>query len=582
MLDAPGILYSMSNDVVTNAGAEAAEKTDGAALPAARAETKRRHSWLLDLLIFLVLFGIALPPRFAATSGDLWFDEADYTLASTQGFAANRTDNRSDPKAHRAMLFQRHFHPPLTVYIVGLARQHSVRDRDLRVPFVLLNALTVGLVYLCGLPLFRNRREIAIGAAVVTLAMPLEIQYLSHVIPWPSITACLMALLWTLLNFAQEKRPAWLAGTGILLGLLFTASEMFFPTVLIVATVLAVLIGADWRDAAKRRNLLKMGAVGLTGGLAIVLVLWPVGLTGDALEMIRHYVGVAGEAAPVHLAGRDYEFAPKWAYLYYFWSDYKSHLLLYAGGLVAFILLGIFRKLSRPAVILLAFTVWFLLVAHRAHILGPQYLVHCVPMLSLLAGLGFLVVSLLNRPVGMAALIPVCAYVLHRPPNAEILDADARARVPRWPIAAQFLKPRWQAGDKMLVAPQKPSVVYWYLKYAAQLPVRDADIRVLPQAKASPKILQDIANGTYRYLIVSSTFAGDSVINPQIRLMLNAWTMIYKSDEGGSRASRLRIYERPAGLNAAHPQPIPAPSSVVPPPDYATPPTTEPQNTGEF
>ena len=575
MLDAPGILYSMSNDVVTNAGTEAAEKTDGAAVPAARVEAKRRHLWLLDLLIFLVLFGIALPPRFAATSGDLWFDEADYTLASTQGFAANRTDNRNDPKAHRAMLFQRHFHPPLTVYIVGLARQHSVRDRDLRVPFVLLNALTVGLVYLCGLPLFGNRREIAIGAAVVTLAMPLEIQYLSHVIPWPLITACLMALLWTLLNFAQEKRPAWLAGTGILLGLLFTASEMFFPTVLIVATVLAVLIGADWRDAAKRRDLLKMGAVGLTGGLAIVLILWPVGLTGDALEMIRHYVGVAGEAAPVHLAGKDYEFAPKWAYLYYFWSDYKSHLLLYAGGLVAFILLGIFRKLSRPAVILLAFTVWFLLVAHRAHILGPQYLVHCVPMLSLLAGLGFLVVSLLNRPVGMVALIPVCAYVLHRPPNAEILDADARARVPRWPVAAPFLKSRWQSGDKLLVAPQKPSVVYWYLKYAAQMPVREADIRVLPQAKASPKILQDIATGTYRYIIISSTFAGDSAINPQIRLMLNSWPMIYKSDESGSRASRLKIYERPAGLNAAHPQKIPAPSPVVPPPDYSTPPTTE-------
>jgi hypothetical protein len=532
-----------------------------AARPADRWAKWRRWVWLLDLILVLGLTGLAWPVRWENTKGDLWGDEADYALASVVGFTANRWDRSENPRRPDELVILRHYHPPLTVYVLMAARQWGNEERTLRLPFVAAGALTVGVTYLCGVILLGGRRELAVAAALLVVVTPLHIRASSHAIPWSFITLNLMALLWTLLQYAQSRRAAWIGGAWVLLGVLFALSEMFFPTMALMGLLVPLLFWSDIRDGERRKQLLMASGIGLAIALALICIFWPAGLTGGALKMVLHYMEVAKTDIPVLLGKERYANAPKWAYLYWYYMWYRAYFLLYATGVASLLVVFFLRKQRFPALITALFTAFFLAVAHRAHIIGPEYLAHCLPMLSLLAVLPLLCLSLLWRPLAWLPIVLIALYFARWQPSAELRDQKQRMMHPRWSLALSYFKNQWQPGDRIALGPQTADVPYWYLRHIAKLPVPRDHVQEILLTNPGERWMKRLKAGEIRYVIITSTFVSYAPVAPELRRLLHTWRVVYKSDEGGKPDSRLIVYERPAPML---PRWLPYPFSAYP------------------
>ncbi len=527
-----------------------------------RPRKTQRLLWL-DAVLFLVLFLAALPLRFSLTQGDLWGDEADYAIASQSSFGNNRWDRSPDPKQPELQVRLRHYHAPLTVYLAGIgAREGDRSERSIRTPAVIAGALTVGVVYLCGIPLFGGRRELALGCALMTLVTPMHLRASSHALPWAYITLLLMTLLWTLLAFAESRRPVWVFGSIVTLSGLFLLSEFLFPTLLAVALAAPVIFARRiWTKEQKR----EIGrAAGAGGGVLLLLgvLLWPAGLLGGAFRMLFHYTGLRNIIYPVNIGNTIFNTAPKWAYFYWYYFDYKPYFCLYAAGTMVLIGLAVARRLTRPMGVLAVYTLLFLGVAHKAHIIGPEYLVHCLPMLSLVSGFIFYGLSLVWRPAGGAAFLPICLYLFGWQTTPVRREIETKARVPRWPGALKVLKPIWKPGDKLLVGPQTVNVVIWYLKWAGGLPLRDGQIGQLPPKAFAPATRERIEGGYYRFLVVSSAFSATPHLSDDLQAVLRRWKVIHRSAEPEG-LTQLTIYEYPGKTSA--PPSLPAPQEVPEP-----------------
>src|SRR5579859_6359518 len=129
-------------------------------MPEAVAPSKRSLRWV-DYLLFCVLCAVSIPISLRYTHGDLWLDEADYSVASLHGFQNNRWDVSDKPDQQDLLIRLRHFHAPLTADLLQIAHHFGREEETLRLPFVIAGSLCVGVVYLCGLALFGSRREIA-------------------------------------------------------------------------------------------------------------------------------------------------------------------------------------------------------------------------------------------------------------------------------------------------------------------------------------------------------------------------------------------------------------------------------------
>lgn len=516
-----------------------------------------RAPWWLDLLLALMLFAAALPLRFAATRGDLWLDEADYAFAAVRGFQANRWDTSNVPTEPEKLVMQRHYHPPFVVHMIGLALRWGPQDRTMRVPSVLFGGLTVALVYLCGLVLFRGSRPVAFASALLLLFAPPHLRASSHALPWSFLIFWLMLLLWTLLRYIQTRREGWLVGAGAALGGMFVTSEVFFPTLLAAALAAPFVLVPTWRERERRRRIL----IGLAGGvvafLAIAGILWPVGLLGGALKMLRHYMAMAHDPWPVNVRDRVYDRAPKWAYLYWYWHFYRLFFVCYALGAATSFVWMVRRKLSREAAVLLIFAAVILISAHKAHIIGPEYLAHALPLLSLVAGFFFLAVLQWNRPIGLAMVVLLCLAVLRWRESMTLPGMDARAQWPRWPYAAQFLAGRWQPGDQLL-APAFGVPARWYVLHVAGVHAQGWQIEALPGDGARNTLLRDLASGAYRYVAVGSTYSDTPSVDSRVWQVIRRWPRVWQSDEGGAGQSRLSIYQVPRGTTSRHPLPLPA------------------------
>ncbi|HLV80482.1 MAG TPA: glycosyltransferase family 39 protein [Chthonomonadaceae bacterium] len=520
--------------------------------------TGRLAPWWIDMLLCVVLFAAALPMRFAATRGDLWLDEADYAFAAARGLQANRRDLSNSPTEPDKLIAQRHYHPPFIAYMVALALRFSPEDRALRVPAVLCGALTVALVYLCGLALYGGRRSPALTAAVLLMVAPAHVRASSHALPWAFLIFWQMLLVWTLFQYARTQREGWLVGGCAALGGLFVTSEVFFPTLLAAAGAAPFLLWPAVKSAEKRRRILIALGCGALVFLGIVWALWPAGLLGDSVKMLRHYVAMAHDAWPVTIRDVHYQHAPKWAYLYWYEHDYRPFFVCYSFGVLTVLVLLVRRQVTASMAVLLAFTAILLYTAHSAHIIGPEYLVGALPPLSLVAGLFVLVVARWNPAFGAAVAVTLCVLIALWRPAQSLSGMDARSQHSRWPQAARFLAARWQPGDQML-APAYGVPARWYLLYVARVPAKPWQIEALPGEDAHDNLLQALCSGAYRYVAAGNSFFDTPSIDPRIARVLRTWPVVWQSDEDGVGPSRLKIYQLPHGVSSRHPLPFPRP-----------------------
>jgi hypothetical protein len=409
---------------------------------------------------------------------------------------------------------------------------------------------------------------VALVCAVIVIFTPPHIRASSHALPWSFITLWLMLLLWTLLGYVGTRQEGWRVGAGAALGGLFVTSEYFFPALMASVCLAPFLFwptppappceGGDRRGALRRRKRLLLAlAAGIGVFLGLGLVLWPAGLRGGAFQMLRHYVEMADKPYfSVTLGGQRYVRAPKWAYLYWYWQEYRPLLLCYAFGMLAALTLLLRRRLTAGAGVLLVFTGVILLSAHKAHIIGPEYLAHALPPLTLVGGLFFLTVSRVNRPLGLAIMAAACLAVILQLGAYFLTGKYTRVQVSRWPAAARFLAGRWQPNDRML-APQYGTVGRWYLLHVAGVPAQEWQVQALPAEKASDRLLQEIVSGVYRYIAVGSTFSDQPGLDPRIQQILQTWPVVWQGDEGGTGPSRLVIYQLPRGVTHRTPLPLP-------------------------
>lgn len=528
---------------------------------------RRWTAWLLDLLLFIVLCLAAFPVRWGETAGDLWYDEADYARAAARGFEANRWDHPESVEEPEKLVRLRHYHPPLIAQVLAGALRWGPEERTLRAPFVLAGCLTVGMLYLCGLASFRRRdattretrplRSAAFAVGVILLVTPAHIRASSHAIPWAWITLWLVCLLWTYLQYAETQRPAWLAASGAVLGALFVTSEYLFPTLVMAAASLAVLLWTGRDRRPDYRAIAGHLALGAGCFLLVTAIFWPVGLSGGAVKMLRHYVEMADTSAfPVVIEGQRYERAPKWAYLYWYWTEFLPFFVLYAAGAGAFLWLVLRRRVTPGTVLVGLFTAAILAVAHRAHIIGPEYLVHALPFLTLLGGIPLAGLAA-RKPLHSLPVLTACCWILGAAPEVEPMNGmEPRSQVPRWPAAARFLAERWQPGNRIL-ASQFAVSARWYLLHHAGVAASEEEIRMLPASGASDELLDDLLRGRYRWVVVGNTFSDWTDVDNRIRMVIQRWPVVFRSDEQNLGLSRLQIYERPRGVSARKPLPAP-------------------------
>ena len=535
----------------------------------------RRPGWKLDALLVFVLFLCAVPVRWAHTQGDLWQDEAEYALASVHSFADHRWDRSDVARDPQHLVRLRHFHAPMTAYALHVAQWGNKDDRTLRIPFVLAGSLVVCLVYLCGLMLYGGRRGVSLFCAAVVLVTPLQIRAGSHAIPWSLISLGLMGVLYSLVGYIRTGKKGWLVGTCGVMGWLFCTSESVFPIALAVALGLPFIIGPDVKTAEGRRALLRISGVGVALFALIVFVFWPAGMTGGAWRNIQHYAHISPASVSAQVGGVMRSPIPKWAYLYWYSHDYKPYFVLYALGAVTLLVQIVQRRLSREAGVLLVLTGVEVAVAHAAIQLGPQYLAHCLPLLTLMTGFCFLDLGdnlgRVRVPANLAHFVPgaipvsmalVAAYLAHWQVRPELRVTDEEAMVSRWPDASRFLAAHWQAGDRLLIGPQPTVVPRWYLLQVRGVRAAESQISELPQGQTRAGGLLRMAKGAICYVIVNSTFEGDPDIDPLVRRMIATWPVVYRSREPGGGLPRLVIYERPSGVNVAHPLLVPIETTV--------------------
>ena len=559
-------------------------------------EARKYKTALVDVLLFLLLAAISFSAFKKFTHGDLWLDEADYAVASLHTVQDNRWDSTDKPDQPEQLIRLRHYHAPATALLLKFAHRFGADEESLRIPFVIAGALSVGFVYLCGAALYPSRREIGAACAIATIITPANARMASHAVPWSVIILELMALLLGCVQFARNRRATSLIWCGLALGALFVTSETFFVVVPILALALPVtllpeiaqflgrkgwmpagLIPAEFPSLSSsssaihisRKELLKGIVCGAITFLVVGIIIWPAGLRGHCVLMLRHYIEMRhSESFPVNIGNQVYKTAPKWAYLYWYRNEYLPYFASYAAGLFAVVLgsliqlKSLFRaplvearegasgsiwSLPLGSVPLVLFTVVLLAAAHRAHIIGPEYLAHCLPFLMLCAGYIVLVISRASRPAGIAVLL-ICGLIFLRwTPSKALPGMDARTQISRWQPAAIAIKQKWIPLDRVILGPQSPNVAYWYLHEWAGIPMHDWQIGQFTLSGPGPNFLRNLTNGKYRFVVISSQFE-DRVINATDRRSLaifSHWDPPIFSDEHGTGPPRLTVFRCP-------------------------------------
>ncbi len=552
----------------------------------------------LDILLITILFLWTIKTVLPYAQGDLWLDEADYAGASHYGFQVNRWDT-PDPKDPARLMRLRHFHAPFVPDLIELTTKFGVSDRVFRSPAMISGGLSVCIIYLCGLLLFTPRTQeesnltlkaqllrdilpaklVSFACALMVMWAPACVRAFTHMLPWAFIILWMLLMVYSLLLIYHSGRYAWVILTGAAIGMMFVTSEYFFPCILALGLVPVVIICADaikrrtakidWPSLLSWRKAILWGAGAIGVFLVISWVFWAAGLMGDSFVMLMHYVRMAHDVWPVVIAGVHYQRAPKWAYAYWYWVDFKIFFLLYAAGLATTLWIVLAGKANRRLLALFTFTALVLFTAHRSHIIGPEYLAHAIPLMSLLGGYFFVSLLRLNKPLGVVMIALFCILGYVKLGKAEISGLGVRAREPRWSLAAKYIASHWRPGYSVL-APAYASAARWYLLHYAGIPAKTWQVQALPETPPNLDrtslehrcvLLHDILDGVYHYIAVGSEFSDDKSVDPTILHILDnpkkPWRIAWKSPELPGKESRLEIYECPDGVSSKSPLPFP-------------------------
>lgn len=553
----------------------------------------------LDILLILSLFLLTIKTIVPYTQGDLWLDEADYAGASHYGFQVNRWDI-PDPKDPARLMRLRHYHAPFVPDLIEITTKFGVSDRVFRTPAMLAGGLSVCLIYLCGLLLFtpqideetkleyksRLTRDVlpaklvSLACALMVMWAPACVRAFTHMLPWAFIILWMLLMVYSLLLIYHSGKYAWVLLTGASVGMMFATSEYFYPCILALGLVAFVIVGVQaikqrsmniqWRSLLAWKKAIEWGAGALGVFFAISWVFWPAGLMGDSFKMLMHYVHMAHDVWPVVIAGVHYERAPKWAYAYWYWVNFKIFFLLYVAGLVTTLWIICTGKANRSLLALFTYTALVLFTAHRSHIIGPEYLAHALPLMSLLGGYFFMSLMRLFKPLGVVMIALFCVLGFVKLGKAEISGLGVRARQPRWSLAAKYIASHWQPHYSVL-APAYASAARWYLLHYAGIPAKAWQVQALPETPPNMDhsslqhrrvLLHDILDGVYHYVAVGSEFSDIKSVDPTIMRILenpkSPWRIVWKSPELPGKESRLEIYECPPGVTAKSPLPFPS------------------------
>ncbi len=511
----------------------------------------------LDLLLLLALISAACWIRLPYAKGDLWLDEADYATAGARGVEANRWDTSDRPSEPDRLLKQRHYHPPLAALLADAGFRSGHTESALRTPAVAAGCATIALVYLCGLRLFVRRgepkrplvealetRAIALACAGAAMVIPAHIRASAHALPWAFITLWLVGMLWCILSLCETGSTWWLLPLGACLGGMFVTSEYFLPACAALALTAPSMVLTARRRGTPWWHALLHGLGGSALCLAIAEAYWPAGLRGHVLVLLNHYAAMSGDSWPVTVMGQTYDRAPKWAYAFWYATQCPALTAFWIAGTAAAIGLAVSRKLGPGGWALLGFTVVIGAVAHKSHIIGPEYLPHLTVLLCLVGGLALVVLARIGWAASLAGAVAVILLMPLTTRQGRLPGADRRERVTRWAPASRYLAGVWKRGDSML-APAYGTVGRWYLLHYAGVSVEEWRVQAVPAQGASAKLLADVDRGTYRYVAVGSTFSDRPYVDSRILGKLATWGRVWVSDEQGSGPTRLTIYRRP-------------------------------------
>jgi len=205
----------------------------------------------VEILLVVLIFLVAFIPRFlAALRVDMTWDEGLYALSGITSVKNVATRNFT-PDAWNS-----EFHPPIIMYIYGTVYAVYVFIKTLfkrgfrlnlnllyqegyslfkgrrtllvlRLPSVILGALSCVLTYLIGLDLFKSG-IVAIAAALFLALTPIFIAWSSLAMLESGVTFFYLLTIWTVLRAIEGSSLIYTIFSGIALGLAFGSKETGF------------------------------------------------------------------------------------------------------------------------------------------------------------------------------------------------------------------------------------------------------------------------------------------------------------------------------------------------------------------
>jgi hypothetical protein len=254
---------------------------------------------LLAVLLLLMAHNVAPDPYV--------YDEADYMYAASLGFVANYTDSPTLPLADfvrtglargrdagqrealselirgsNDVVFYRHWHGPLYVYLLIPAARLGLSEQQLRTLMLFMPALTLVAIYCGCLWLIPGRVGTfgALGSSFLFLSSS-SVAGSTELAPHHLFALLSALFLFFLMKFVANGRPTYRYAAVISAGLAFCTLEVAFVmiiTLIICGFVARRRAGRGWPLAGKSLALL----------VATVMLLWPAAIY--KLSFVKSYL----------------------------------------------------------------------------------------------------------------------------------------------------------------------------------------------------------------------------------------------------------------------------------------------------
>src|SRR3990172_2814068 len=438
------------------------------------------------LVLSLFLLAVAALFRFGQTDYDLSLDEADYSLAARQGYRANYFDRDETREL-------RHFHGPVVAYMIRTSTLlFGENEEAVRLPSRLVGTLfCVALFLLCVAAIPREGLFIGFFSAFLMAVMPIS-THVSGVANMHTAASLLITLVFFFTHFFLEsQKPVHLYTIAVLLAILFATMEYAFIAGGLTAMLLVIYPTAHLHIRPAKMTLSKNVFFAVGFFLVVLLLLWWAGLA--ELHLVKnfiYYLRYSQHGHPIEFADKLYYHVPQWAYLYWFIKLAPVFLVLAIPSFFYFLYKVIRDYRARFQVMLLIYTVVFLIAMLRQHIMSARYSIYLLPFLYLVTG--FFLNDLwqlkmrIARPLVVILLLAVLATNL--PSITKIIQGDYGFKQ-----AAAYLKEH---------ADEEDSILTWYpgiLKF--YLPDHTA-IDAYNTGGATPELIGTIKKQHYRFIIL--------------------------------------------------------------------------------